>query len=132
MLLTGGVLLAGPPLMNVMPRPLLGGMLMAHGLDLVRLWTWDARRWIDAQVSLHKRFFYFEACMHESTIPFSAPPAYIATQFRVQGALQLLSKRHKYNRFVQIPERISVSSYDRDHQRFILDLPMKPGTTRNK
>jgi len=30
---------------------LMGGMLMAHGLDLVRLWTWDARRWIDAQVS---------------------------------------------------------------------------------
>ena len=52
--------------------------------------------------------------------------------FGVKGTLQLLSKRHKSNRFAQVPERISVSSSDGDHQRFILDLPMNSGTTRNK
>ena len=52
--------------------------------------------------------------------------------FYVKGALQLLSKRHMSNRFAQVPERISVSSSDGDHQRFILDLPMKSGTTRKK
>jgi len=50
----------------------------------------------------------------------------------LKGALQLLSKRHKYNRFAQVPERISVSSSDGDHHRFILDLPMKPVRIRNK
>ena len=32
----------------------------------------------------------------------------------------------------QVTERISVSSSDGDHQRCILDLPMKPGTIRNQ
>jgi len=51
---------------------------------------------------------------------------------RVKGALQLLSKSYMSNRFAQVPERISVSSSDGDHQRCILDLPRKPGTIRNK
>ena len=50
----------------------------------------------------------------------------------LQGALQLLSKRHMQNRFPQVPERISFSSSDGDPQQFNLDLPMKPGTIRNK
>jgi len=63
-------------------------------------------------------------------LPTYLPP--VSSQRWVKGALQLLSKRYRYIRFAQVPERISISSSDGDHQRFILDLPMKPGTIRNK
>ncbi|EOD41163.1 hypothetical protein EMIHUDRAFT_448706 [Emiliania huxleyi CCMP1516] len=45
--LTASVLASGLPLMNVLPRPLLGSLLMANGVELTKLWLWDARRWID-------------------------------------------------------------------------------------
>jgi len=51
---------------------------------------------------------------------------------RVKGALQLLSKRYRSIRLAHVPERISISSSDGDHQRFIIDLPMKPEKNRSK
>ncbi|KAL1504372.1 hypothetical protein AB1Y20_010778 [Prymnesium parvum] len=43
-LLTAGVLLSGWPLMNILPRFVLGGLLMALGAQMCFDWLWRARR----------------------------------------------------------------------------------------
>ena len=44
----------------------------------------------------------------------------------LKRAMQLLNQRYRQIRFAQVPERISVSRSDGDHQRLNLDAPMKP------